>query len=271
LTRSIPLTVRLLVTASLLATLLASACTPQPAPPPRTGEDPIAALLPAPPPRARESAPLERMGYSIQVGAFAQLENAVRLERQLEARGIDAYYFRHESGLYKVRFGNHSSYQPARDEAERLQRQGLIDSFFIVIPEDYAAAKIARSGRGDLRAELVATARRFIGVPYRWGGEGTNGFDCSGLTMVCYRLNGLNLPRNSRSQFKTGRWVPKSQLQPGDLVFFATRGGTRVTHVGMFIGGNRFIHAPRTGQKVRIEKLSSSFFTKTYMGGRSYL
>jgi len=269
------LSCRLLVFTTLLFCLLAGSCVPRSAPvhapSPQPSPDPIAALIPEAPPEVKSAPGLESMGYSIQVGAFSQLENAVRLERQLDARGVDAYYFRHESGLYKVRFGNHASYQPARDEAERLQRQGVIDSFFIVIPEEYAAARIARSGRGDLRAELVATARRFIGVPYRWGGENSQGFDCSGLTMVCYRLNGLNLPRNSRSQFKNGRWIPKSQLKPGDLVFFATRGGTRVTHVGMYIGGDRFIHAPRTGQKVRIEKLSNRFFAKTYMGGRSYL
>ena len=212
------------------------------------------------------------MGYSIQVGAFANLDNAVRLERALESRGIDAYYFRHESGLYKVRFGNHTAYKPARSEAERLQAQGLIGTFFIVFPEDYTAARIRESGQGDLRSELVNTARRFIGIPYRWGGTtAENGFDCSGLTMVSYRLNGLNLPRVSRNQYRAGKGVAKSDLRPGDLVFFATKGGKRVTHVGMYAGNGEFIHAPRTGKKVRMEKLSNSFFARTYVGGRTYL
>lgn len=233
---------------------------------------------PLPPPGTQppagpvSAAALSDMGYAIQVGAFSNLDNAVRLEARLKDRGIDAYYFRHESGLYKVRFGNHADYQPARTEAEALQTQGLIDNFFIVFPEQYAAARIRHSGRGDLRAELVTTARRFIGTPYRWGGTSTeNGFDCSGLTMVSYRLNGLNLPRVSRSQFAAGRRVSRSELQPADLVFFATRGGTRVTHVGMYIGNDQFIHAPRTGKNVRIEKLSHSFYAKTYVGGRTYL
>ena len=235
-------------------------------------EDPIAELLNESPSDQQQAPSLQKMGYSIQVGAFTNLDNAVRLEQSLEARGIDAYYFRHESGLYKVRFGNHASYQPARDEAESLQAQGLIDAFFIVFPEDYTAARIKQSGKGDLRAELVKTAKRFIGIPYRWGGTtAKNGFDCSGLTMVSYRLNGLNLPRVSRSQFKAGKWVSKEKLRQGDLVFFATKGGTRVTHVGMYVGGGNFIHAPRTGKNVRIEKLSNSFFAKTYMGGRTYL
>lgn len=232
--------------------------------------DPIGALLPAQP-SAPPSSSLEKMGFTTQVGAFTNLDNAVRLEQNLEAHGIDAYYFRHESGLYKVRFGNHPDYSSARREAEALQRQGLIDNYFIVIPQDYAAARIARDGKGDLRAELVHTARRFLGVPYRWGGENRNGFDCSGLTMVCYRLNGLNLPRNSRSQFRAGHTVTKSELKKGDLVFFATHGGTRVTHVGMYIGHGKFIHAPRTGKTVRVASLSSSYFKRTFVGARSYL
>ena len=153
-----------------------------------------------------------------------------------------------------------------------MQAQGVISHFFVVIPENYAAARIQRSGQGDLRTELVVTAQRFLGVPYRWGGEDrNNGFDCSGLTMVSYRLNGLNLPRNSRAQFKAGRNVAKKNLKKGDLVFFATKGGKRVTHVGMYVGSGKFIHAPRTGKTVRIANLSSSFFKKTYVGGRSYL
>ena len=236
--------------------------------PPSARTDAIAALISNSPPL---SSSLASMGYSVQVGAFSHLDNAVRLEDQLTAKGIDAYYFRHESGLYKVRFGNHATYAEARAEAESLQRQGLIGRFFIVTPEDYAAARIRRSGKGDLRADLVRTARRFLGIPYRWGGTSRkNGFDCSGLTMVCYRLNGLDLPRVSRDQYHAGHYVPKPKLRPGDLVFFATEGGRRVSHVGMYIGRGRFIHAPRTGETVRISHLSSSYFRRTYVGGRSY-
>ena len=100
-------------------------------------EDPIASLLKSSPDAAQDSVPLQKMGYSIQVGAFANLDNAVRLEQLLESRGIDAYYFRHESGLYKVRFGNHATYRAARDEAEQLQAKGLIGEFFIVIRNNF--------------------------------------------------------------------------------------------------------------------------------------
>ena len=259
-----------LLLCGILLFLLCS-CTPpsRPVTPPAADTDPISAILKG---TTSSTGSLTKMGFSVQIGAFEQLDNAVRLEQSLTQRGVDAYYFRHESGLYKVRFGNHTNYSDARNEAERLQAQKIIASFFIVIPEDYAAARIQRSGRGDLRTELVTTAQRFLGVPYRWGGEDrNNGFDCSGLTMVSYRLNGLNLPRNSRAQFKAGRTVAKKNLQQGDLVFFATKGGKRVTHVGMYLGAGKFIHAPRPGKTVRIASLSNSFFKKTYVGGRSYL
>ncbi|MBN2645476.1 MAG: C40 family peptidase [Desulfuromonadaceae bacterium] len=214
------------------------------------------------------------MGFSVQVGAFSRLDNAVRFEEGLQARGVDAYHFLHESGLYKVRFGNHPDYHQARDEAQDLQRQGMIGNFFIVIPGDYAVARVAqeRDGQQRLRAELVKTAQRFLGIPYRWGGEDCkNGFDCSGLTMVSYRLNGLNLPRNSRMQYGAGHEVAKKDLQKGDLVFFATEGGRRVTHVGMYAGGNRFIHAPCTGKTIRFSSLSSDYWRRSYVGARSYL
>lgn len=260
----------------LIAALLNSGCTRYYAAPaePRTAQRQQAAAetpLPVATSSAEKPLTLERMGYAIQVGAFSQLDNAVRLERLLNSRGIDAYYFRHESGLYKVRFSNHTSYGAARAEAEQLRSRGLIEEFFIVIPDGYAVVRIPDEEQDALRAELVRTAQRFLGVPYRWGGaDHQDGFDCSGLTMVCYRLNGLNLPRVSRSQFAAGRLVPREQLRPGDLVFFATRGGNQVSHVGLYIGGGQFIHAPRAGQAVRVEALSASFYSRTYMGGRSY-
>lgn len=263
----------LLFLLSILLLLCSCGTARRPAPPPQVAHDQIAEMLDqASPLEKKPVEKLEKMGFSVQVGAFSNLDNAVRLEQSLKEQGVDAYYFLHESGLYKVRFGNHQEYTAARGEAERLKTRGVIGNFFIVIPGDYTAAKIARSGRGDLRDELVKTAQRFLGVPYRWGGEDrNNGFDCSGLTMVSYRLNGLNLPRNSRMQFKAGRYVKKRNLQKGDLVFFATKGGTRVTHVGMYAGNNQFIHAPRTGKTVRFASLTNKFWKRTYVGGRAYL
>ncbi len=216
--------------------------------------------------------PLKILGYSIQVGAFSNPDNATRFAALLESRGIDAYSFLHESGLYKVRFGDHDTYAAARAEAEGLQKQKMIDEFFVVRPEDNAVERIRRSGKGDLREELIVTARRFLGIPYLWGGtDAQDGFDCSGLTMVTYRLNGLKLPRTSRDQFCAGQPVEQKQLRKGDLVFFATNGGKTISHVGLYIGDGKFIHAPRRGKDVCITSLSSRYYQKRYMGARSYL
>ena len=216
---------------------------------------------------------ISRLGYSIQVGAFANLDNAVRLSKSLERRGLDAYYFVHKTGLYKVRFGNFPTKKAARKKAEAVRAAGIIDAYYLVSPEEYAVAKQEkRGGRSYLRNELVGTAKKFIGVPYRWGGSSRReGFDCSGLTMVVYQLNGLNLPRSSREQYRVGMPIKRSQLSQGDLVFFATSGGRRVSHVGIYVGQGRFIHAPGRGKRIRTELLTKRYFKTRYVGARTYL
>ncbi len=243
-----------------LCAVLVAGCSTRPEPGP-----PV--VRPVPP-----HSELSRMEYSIQVGAFSVLGNAVRLMRNMEKLGLDAYYFKDKDNLYKVRFGNYSSYQNARHDADRLRAGGAIQNYFVVIPESYSAARIPRLGKEHFRNELVRTAHSFIGIPYQWGGASEqSGFDCSGLTMVVYRQNGLNLPRVSRNQFQAGRRIHQSSLQKGDLVFFATSGAGRVSHVGIYIGGGKFIHAPATGRNVTTEYLSNPYFRSRFVGARTYL
>jgi cell wall-associated NlpC family hydrolase len=103
------------------------------------------------------------------------------------------------------------------------------------------------------RSEVVAIAKRYLGAPYRWGASGPNSFDCSGFTMFVYSQVGVSLPHSSRAQYGSGEKVPRSALQPGDLVFF----GSPIHHVGIYVGGGQYIHSPRTGDVVRIASLSS--------------
>jgi len=212
------------------------------------------------------------MRYTIQVGAFSNMDNAVRLTAKLQAQGLNAYHFLHESGLFKVRFGNYPTKNNAINRAEYLKASGLIDEYYITSPDDYAATAAQSGSRDNLRDEIVATAQKYVGIPYKWGGESpSTGFDCSGLTMVVYRLNGLQLPRTSNAQWQAGRPVNRSQLLRGDLVFFATSGDQRVSHVGIYVGDNQFLHAPRKNRKIRMSSLSSDYYKSRYIGARRYL
>jgi cell wall-associated NlpC family hydrolase len=215
---------------------------------------------------------LPPMGHTIQVGAFSSLDNAVRLAEKLQAQGLDAYHFRNQSELYKVRIGNYQTIDTARRKAQDLKTAGIINEYFLIGPDDYAAVARGRNDKERLRKEIVKTANQFIGVRYRWGGQSSDtGFDCSGLTMVVYRLNGLELPRSSRQQWKAGRPVHPGQMSKGDLVFFATAGDGRVSHVGIYIGNNKFLHAPSSGRKIRISSMSNEYYKSRYLGGRTYL
>jgi len=114
---------------------------------------------------------------------------------------------------------------------------------------------------------VLSKAMSLLGTPYVWGGESTDGFDCSGLVGYVYRsVLGMELPRVSRQMATTGQAVDRSALAPGDLVFFGLRG--RVTHVGIYVGEGRFLHAPSRGKDVRVDSLASSYWSGRYLQGR---
>ncbi|MFW5730419.1 MAG: NlpC/P60 family protein [Desulfonatronovibrionaceae bacterium] len=216
--------------------------------------------------------PLPAMDYSIQVGAFSVLNNAVRLMGKMQDLGIEAYYFKDRDSLFKVRFGNYPDYPAAEKQARSLRQKGYIQDYHIVRPESYTAAQKPGPSSLVLRNRLVNTARGFLGIPYRWGGQSrATGFDCSGLTMTVYRQNGLNLPRVSRHQFRSGRRISIAALDRGDLVFFATDGSGQVSHVGIYIGRGQFIHAPAEGKNVRTESLAHPYYSARLVGARTYL
>lgn len=226
---------------------------------------------PAPPMKALERKAVFPLGYTIQTGAFANAENAARMTRSLQEKGLAATYFVAKKGLYKVRFGNFPTKEPARARAEEIRRAGIIEEFYIVSPGEYPAAKRGELGEVYLREELVRSAQSFIGVPYLWGGTSVEtGFDCSGLTMTVYQLNGFDLPRTSQEQFAAGNPVDRSSLEKGDLLFFSKRGG-KVSHVGIYAGNGRFIHAPGRGKRIRVDVLSKGQYSRMYLGARSYL
>jgi cell wall-associated NlpC family hydrolase len=120
-------------------------------------------------------------------------------------------------------------------------------------------------------SDLVISAMTFLGVPYRRGGMSREtGFDCSGFTRHVFENTvGLILPRRAIEQANSPDLVPvaKTELKPGDLVFFNTLRNT-FSHVGIYIGDNKFIHSPRTGAKVRIEDIREAYWQRHYEGAR---
>jgi cell wall-associated NlpC family hydrolase len=113
----------------------------------------------------------------------------------------------------------------------------------------------------------VRRALRYLGARYRYGDSGSRGFDCSGFTAYIYRQHGINLPHNSAAQYRVGKTVSRSELRPGDLVFFRTR-GRRISHVGIYIGDGKFVHASSARGRVRIDTLNSGYYHQRYVGAR---
>ena len=242
---------------------------PSPVPPaqgPAVSGDP----LPAPAADPSAAATVTRTGYTVQVGAFSVLANAVKLTQALKSAGLDAFAYPAESGLYRVRFGDFASGDSAASEAGRAVKAGLIKEYFVVSPRDHPVTRLGFRGN-ELRDRLAATAASFIGADYAWGGTTSReGFDCSGLVRAVYQLNGLALPRSVTGQYEAGTAVAGDRLSKGDLVFFSGPTGAPLSHVGIYLGNGTFIHAPGTGKVVREESLDNAYFRDHYSGGRTY-
>ena len=140
-------------------------------------------------------------------------------------------------------------------ESEAAAPEALVESDSI--EEAIAPAPAARYGG------VVGIAMQYLGVPYVWGGASPSGFDCSGFSMYVFAQMGVSLPHHAASQYGMGTAVSKDQLQAGDLVFFNGLG-----HMGIYIGGGQFIHAPHSGDVVKISSLSDSWYARTWVGAR---
>ncbi|MBE3033862.1 MAG: C40 family peptidase [Actinobacteria bacterium] len=119
-------------------------------------------------------------------------------------------------------------------------------------------------------AQLVADARRFLGLQYLWAGTSGFGFDCSGFTCLVYQALGVTLPRDAAPQSAEGVKVARTSLRAGDLVFFRGAFGL-IHHVGMYVGDGRMIHAPATGLPVSVVSLSAEPYSREFAGGRRYV
>lgn len=153
-----------------------------------------------------------------------------------------------------------------------LPQTGIVDSATIVklntLYNDKIAAR-ASASRRLVNSKAVDYAKKFLGKPYVWGASSGKAFDCSGFTVYIMKKFNVNLDRTASSQFKSGTKVDKDDLQPGDLVFFTTyKKGP--SHVGMYIGDNKFIHASSGVNRVTITDLDTRYYKNRYLGARRY-
>lgn len=128
-------------------------------------------------------------------------------------------------------------------------------------------SRSSTSRQDSLRVKLNSLVASQLGKPYRWGAAGPNSFDCSGLTHYLFAQLGINIPRTSRDQIGVGTYVAKKDLEYGDLVLFA-RDGRNINHVGIYVGDGKFVHAPQSGDVVKITTLMSGYYANSYYTAR---
>jgi cell wall-associated NlpC family hydrolase len=145
--------------------------------------------------------------------------------------------------------------------SHRVQTQDTVVGATAIAPEAQTVVAPPSTHGGAADAALSV-----LGTPYVWAGSQPGGFDCSGLVMWAFAQVGVSLPHSSYAQYGYGVPVSRDQLQPGDLVFFDGLG-----HVGIYIGGDQFVHAPHTGDVVKISSLSEDWYASTYVGARRIL
>lgn len=192
--------------------------------------------------------------------------------------GDKAYVIGFNRQWYKIIYGNKIGY--IRSDYFRLTEIPYENTdstneplFFVngkstgVVPSPEA---LKGSGTSNSADQIISTAKRYIGVPYVWGGSSPSGFDCSGFTQYVFKQHGITIPRTTTEQYKLGSYVSKSNLLPGDLVFLQNTYREGISHVGIYVGDGKMIHAS-SSKGVVISDLSTSYYVKHYYGARRVL
>ena len=150
---------------------------------------------------------------------------------------------------------------------------GYVSSDYMITTKETTSrgSETTAAASSSMGEQVVAYAKQFLGTPYVYGGNGPNSFDCSGFTKYVYAHFGVTLNRTATDQLANGASVSKSQLQPGDLVFFKANTTKPVSHVGIYIGGGQFIHASTNTYTVKIDNLNSGYYSRVYVYGRHIL
>jgi len=154
-----------------------------------------------------------------------------------------------------------------------MQRSGitLLVALFagMLLVSGCASTPVSDAPAGARHQEASEIAASMVGKPYRYGGNTPQGFDCSGLVYFSFTRAGMNVPRSTETQRDRSRKVPAARLASGDLLFFDQE-GKRSSHVGIYLGGNRFVHAPSSGKRVRVDSLTDAYWQKHLVETRRF-
>lgn len=194
-------------------------------------------------------------------------------------KGTIVEIFEHSGDWYRISIGEdrygfiHSDYVSIREEPVSRGAVEADAAAAAAAPAGDAAHDLLLDAAADLRQKIVELSKQLLGVKYVYGGSTAKGFDCSGFVSYVFAKFGITLDRSSRDMGNGGIPVKKTDMEPGDLIFFDTNGGLNgINHVGIYIGDGKFIHASSSlGRKVTISNLGDSFYNKTYMRSRDYL
>jgi hypothetical protein len=225
----------------------------------------------------------EYAGYAnhpeLQIKWFLDQAEAVKRQRIAAGKPVDDpnSYGDWIADVEQPREAYRGRYQLRLEEARDLLRQGAGNGRDhggggADVELDAVAEKGDDESGGPRAVAAVAEARKYLGTPYQWGGSTPKtGFDCSGLVQWAYAKAGIRIPRTSEQQILASNGTPvnRAHLEPGDLVFFRNSSGD-VHHVGISLGGDRFINAPHTGARVRINSLKEPYFAGEFAGGRRF-
>jgi len=143
--------------------------------------------------------------------------------------------------------------------------------FIIIILIFFISCASLKESAQNKREVIVRYAKNFLNKKYRYGVQDPHyGFDCSGLVQYAYKEAGINIPRTAKEQYARSKKINKNELELGDLVFFSIE-NNEISHVGIYVGNNKFIHSPSSGKNVRIDELSNPYWEKVYAGCGTYL